>query len=427
MRQKQPAHVVALIIASQAVSLLGSQMSTLAVGLWLFATTGATTPLAFIMVSRVLARLLLAGPAGLLADRADRRFVLLGAEGLQALASLLLLLDLQAGTFHIWHLYGLAALQSAGATVQEPALFATIARLVPPQGYTRVNALQHLSGPLAAMLAPALGGLALTTLGVSGVITIDLLTFVVTVGVLVVVRLPTSQGHAAERRSLRDDARAGLHYLASRPDLLTLFALLGLANMVFLGAYLLYPPYLLQRTGSAALTGALLALIPLGSVVGGGLVALGGPRISTRVVLPALVLSGASLVAVGLGQTPLILGVALGGLAICPAFVHVPLTSLIQQSVPEGLQGRVFAAQTAFAQLLTPVAYVVVGPLVDAVLEPFVGTTDWHLVTQLVGSGAGSGIGLLLVLGGLAVVVFGLIGGAVGILYPQKTDRRLDR
>lgn len=420
MCQKQPARVVALIIVSQAVSLLGSQMSTLAVGLWLFATTGAATPLAFIALSRVLARLLLAGPAGLLADRADRRLVLLAAEGLQALASLLLLLDLQAGAFQIWHLYGLAALQSAGATVQEPALFATIARLVSPQDYTRVNALQHLAGPLAAMLAPALGGLALTAIGVSGVITVDLLTFVVTVGVLMVVRLPVSQGQAAERRSLRDDARAGFHYLASRPDLLTLFALLGLANMVFLGAYLLYPPYILQRTESAALTGALLALIPFGSVVGGALVALGGPRISTRVVLPALALSGASLVAVGLGQTPLILGVALSGLAICPAFVHVPLTSLIQQSVPEGLQGRVFAAQTVFAQLLTPVAYVVVGPLVDTVIEPFVGTTDWHLVTFLVGSRAGSGIGLLLVLGGLAVVVFGLIGGAVGILYPRK-------
>lgn len=155
--------------------------------------------------------------------------------------------------------------------------------------------------------------------------------------------------------------------------------------------------------------GVLLALIPLGSVVGDALVALGRPRISTRVVLPALALSGASLVAVSLGQAPLILGVALSGLAICPAFVHVPLTSLIQQSVPEGLQGRVFAAQTGFAQLLTPVAYVVVGPLVDTVIEPFVGTIDWHLVTFLVGARAGSGIGLLLVLGGLAVVVFGLL------------------
>jgi hypothetical protein len=53
----------------------------------------------------------------------------------------------------------------------------------------------------------------------------------------------------------------------------------------------------------------------------------------------------------------------------------MPLTSLIQQSVPEAMQGRVFAAQTVFAQLLTPAAYLVVGLLVDAVIEPFVGTT----------------------------------------------------
>ena len=69
------------------------------------------------------------------------RRVLLGAEVLQALASLLLLLDLVAGTFVTWHLYALTALQAAGAALQEPALLATTTQLVPLAQRTRANAL----------------------------------------------------------------------------------------------------------------------------------------------------------------------------------------------------------------------------------------------------------------------------------------------
>ena len=160
-RSGKVARVFVLLLASQSSSLLGSRMSAVAVGLWLFTTTGAVTPLALTALAAVLPRVLFTGPAGLLADHCDRRRVLLGAEVLQALASLLLLLDLVAGTFVTWHLYALTALQAAGAALQEPALLATTTQLVPLAQRTRANALQQLGGPLAAVLAPALAGLVL--------------------------------------------------------------------------------------------------------------------------------------------------------------------------------------------------------------------------------------------------------------------------
>jgi DHA3 family macrolide efflux protein-like MFS transporter len=405
MERDQRTAVFLVLVASQALSLLGSRMSALAVALWLFATGGLVTPLALTALAAVLPRLLLAGPAGLLADRADRRRILLAAESAQAFASLLLLADLLAGSFATWHLYLIATLQAAGGAVQEPALQASFTGLLPPEERTRANALQQLAGPLAGVLAPACAGVALATFGVAGAVALDLLTFLVAAAALAVIRLPPLAGPATERRSALAGARAGLRYLGGRRDLLALLGLLGLANAVFLGAYLLYPPYLLLRTGSQALAGALLALIPLGALVGGALVGLAGRRVGSRAILPALGLGGGALVAVGVSRAPLPLGAALLALAISPAFVHAPLATLIQSTVPERLQGRVFAAQGALAQSLTPLVYLGVGPLVDRWLP------GWAALAPRFGDRPGDGIGLVFAVGG--ALVAGLSLGAM--------------
>lgn len=306
MEQNQRRDVFLALVVSQALSLLGSRMSAIAVALWLLAERGHATPLALTALAAALPRLLLAGPAGLLADRADRMRLLLAADAGQALASLLLLGGLLAGTFVVWHLYVIAALQAAGGAAQEPALQASFTRLVPPAERTRANALYQLVGPLAGVLAPALAGMVLATLGVAGAVALDLLSFLVAAAVLAAVRLPPAESQAPALRSLRADAAAGLRYLAGRRDLLALLALLGLANAVFLGAYLLYPPYLLLRTGSQAIAGALLALIPLGALAG-----FWGRCLDRRAIVPTLGLGSCALVAVGLSRTPMALGGAL--------------------------------------------------------------------------------------------------------------------
>jgi DHA3 family macrolide efflux protein-like MFS transporter len=406
MEWNRPVGVFLLLVGSQSISVLGSRMSALAVGLWLFAERGAATPLALTALFAILPRLLLGGVAGVLADRRDRRQLMLAAEGIQALASLALLADLLAGSFAVWHLYLLAALQAAGGAVQEPTLQASLARLVPPAERTRANAILQLAGPLAAVLAPPLAALALGSLGVAGVVALDLLTFVVAAAALSAIRIPAVERLPPARPSFLAEAREGLGYLAGRRDLLGTLALLGLANAVFLGAYLLYPPYLLLRTGSQAAAGALLAIIPLGALVGGAAVGLVGRQLGYRGVLPALGLSGGALALVGLSRDPLALAVALAALAITPAFVHAPLAALIQSTVPEGLQGRVFAAQLILAQALTPLAYAGVGPLVDGWLGP------------LAGGGPGGAIGLLFVAGGSLVAGLSLAGWAHSVRRP---------
>lgn len=100
-----------VLTLTQALSLLGSRMSAVAVGLWVFARTGEATPLLLAAFFAELPLLLVGGLAGWLADRYDRRLVLVVGDAGQALGTAVLLASVLSGGFRLWHLYAASGLQ----------------------------------------------------------------------------------------------------------------------------------------------------------------------------------------------------------------------------------------------------------------------------------------------------------------------------
>ncbi|MBK8023970.1 MAG: hypothetical protein IPK19_21690 [Chloroflexi bacterium] len=78
---------------------------------------------------------------------------------------------------------------------------------------------------------------------------------------------------------------------------------------------------------------------------------------------------------------------------------------LIQAKVPPDLQGRVMAVLTQFSTVLIPLAYLLVGPLADTIVEPAVGQPGWEVFAPLVGATPGSGMGLIMVAAGRSLVI----------------------
>ena len=110
-----------LLTLTQALSLLGSRMAAVAVGLWVYARTGQATPLLLAAFFAELPVLALGGLAGILADRVDRRWVLVLGDAGQALGTVALLASVLAGEFRLWHLYAASGLQGLFVAVQAPA------------------------------------------------------------------------------------------------------------------------------------------------------------------------------------------------------------------------------------------------------------------------------------------------------------------
>jgi MFS transporter, DHA3 family, macrolide efflux protein len=395
-----------VLVATQTVSLLGSRISFFAVGIAVFMRTSQATPIAIISFCQILPWILGAGFAGALADRFDRRRLMIFANLGFAATSGLLLASFLSGAFQLWQFYALTLVASVIGTVSQPAFSASVAMLVPDRHRNRANAIGQMTGPATNGIAPMLAGTLYGIVGVSGAIVIDIATFILAIIVLSVVHIPmpakTTEG-AAMVGAVWRQAFHGFRYLAARRSLLGLCLLVSVISFLMGALGVLILPYVLARTHSTVGFGLVLASAELGAISGAAtMAAWGGTRPRIHTVMPALVAAGLLLALTGLAQTTSTLAASFFAFLFALPFVNTSSTSIFQAKVAPDLQGRVFGAMGQIATLTMPVALLIAGPLTDRVAEPAVRTAGWRAVAWLVGANPGAGMGLMLVVGGLA-------------------------
>jgi MFS family permease len=392
------------LILTQVFSLIGSRMTSLAIGIKVFSDTNQATPLALTAFFSTLPSLISASVAGVFADRWNRRYMMILADIGQAVGTVILLVSFLTGTFELWLLYVVTFIQAFFGTFQSPAFDASITMLVPDEHRDRANAIQQLAGPASGIVAPMLAGLLFAVVGVTGVMVIDLVTFSVAVLVVLLIHIPhpeqTEEGRAM-RTSVWRDVLTGFRYLRTRQILFAVALYVSLVNFLIGGSMALNTPYILTITGSETTLGTLLSVMSAGAIVGGVIMsAWGGTRPRIHTIMPGIGLAGVCLAIYGLGRSPLALGATLFLLMLPLPMVNASFMSMIQAKVPPDLQGRVFAALSQVSLGLMPIALMLIGPLADRVFEPAVGGPGWDVVAPLVGSERGAGMGLIFFIAG---------------------------
>jgi MFS transporter, DHA3 family, macrolide efflux protein len=413
-----------IIVITQTLSLIGSRMTSIGIGIWLFKTSGNTAPLLLVAFFNELPGMLGSSLAGVFVDRWPRRQVLILADLGQAAGSLLLMISFLSGYFQLWHLYLIVLLQGIFAIFQHPAQEAAITMLVPEQHRERANAIQQMAFPLAGVFAPVLAGLVYVTAGIAGVIAFDLATFLVAVVAICLIHIPepqqSAEGQASQGNFWRE-MRGGFQYLRQRPALLSLVLYLTLINFLLNGPLELAIPYLMLVTGSETQMGWLMGVASLGAFSGATLIAMwGGSRPRIHTLLPSLLLTGVMFLVYGTARTPLLLGASIFLLMLPLPMSNALFISILQVKTPPDMQGRIFSivAQLGFVGATT--SFLLTGPLVDRLLEPAVGDPRWQWVELLVGNQPGAGIGLLLVVVGLIILT------STTLMYALPRIRRLE-
>jgi MFS transporter, DHA3 family, macrolide efflux protein len=405
------------LILTQVFSLIGSRISGLAISIWVFNQTGDATPLALVSFFFIVPQILVSGFSGALADRWDRRYVMMLSDAGQALGTLLLLFSFASGAFQLWHLYLVTFLSSIFGVFQGPAFQASVTLLVPDDKRDSANAIQQVTGPIAGVIAPAIAGVVYALVGVGGAIAIDLATFLVAVVVVFYARIPRPEQSAEGRAmqgSIWKEMFDGFRYLWKRQTLFWIMIYSAFVNFLVGGVGALVTPYILARTGDEAALGVLLGLMNLGALVGGIVMSVwGGTRPRIHTIMVAIIIASVFLALTGVSQTALMLGITLFMFMLPLPFSNAAAMSMLQAKIAPDLQGRVFAAIGQMSMAMLPLAFLLVGPLADNVFEPAVGGAGWERVAPLVGDSFGAGIGLLLLLGGaltaiVSVVVYAL-------------------
>jgi MFS family permease len=183
--------------------------------------------------------LLLTLVGGVIADRHDRRWLLIGSQVVQLSCAFTLAALVYFDLIRIWHVLALSGLTGLGQAFGGPAFQSLLPSLVPRADLPNAIALNSIQFNLSRILGPLAASLALATAGVAACFLLNGLSFFVVIGALLALRLQGTP--LAARRPLMDEMRTGLAYVRARPALLELTALGFLATFLALPLQTLLP------------------------------------------------------------------------------------------------------------------------------------------------------------------------------------------
>ena len=397
------ARVFLLLWGTQALSALGSSMTSFALIIWAYRQQDSAMTTAMLSVCSYAPYVLTSLFAGALSDRWNKKTVMLICDSLAALSTVAVLILLETGRLELWHLYALNALNGLMNTVQQPAADVAVTLLTPQQDYQRASSLRSLSGSLCSILTPGLAAALLALAGMRAVILVDLLTFAVAfVTLLGFIRIPEAKPENKEKEPAFQTARDGLRYLREHRGILHLILFLAAVNLTASMYNAALPAMVLPRRGGGETALGVLGTVTGLSMLAGSVVSslLPAPKSRVRVICNTLLISlGADnlLLAVGRSLPVWCVGGVLGW-GVIP-LMNANMDVLLRTEIPVEMQGRVYSARNSLQFFTIPVGYFLGGWLVDSVLEPWMAAqAAQSLPVWLFGQGKGSGAAALFLL-----------------------------
>ncbi len=407
-----------IVLMGQAISILASSMTGFALSVWVFQRTSSATSLGIMTTAFTLPYLLIIPLAGVMVDRYNRKLMMMVSDLAAGFGTLAILILSATGRLEIWHFYVVNTIIGLGNAFQWPAYSAAIATMVPKEQYGRANGLMSFVEAGPGVVAPLLAGALLPFIGLNGILFIDLATFLLAIGALVLVFVPQPKrsidGEEA-KGNLLHEAAFGFRYIFKRPSLLGYVMMLFMSNL-FLGFpnSVQVPMVLLRTDNNTLILGATETAGALSWVIGSAVMsAWGGPKRRMHGAIFGWMiycLFGNILYGLGTG-----LGVWVPAILIAGMGSNIGVAcsqAILQSKVSPDVQGRVFSARRMLTWLPDTFTPILGGLLADHIMEPSMLQGGWaaHTFGWMVGTGPGSGMAVMMVVFGAMVIVTMTVG-----------------
>lgn len=380
---------IILFLSSQTISLFGSALVQYAIMWHITLTLQSGVMMMLFIICGFIPTFILSPIAGVWADRYNRKMLIILADAMIAIATLILAIVFLMGYKEIWLLFVIAAIRAVGTGIQTPAVSAILPQIVPEDKLTKVNGTNGSLQALIMFVAPIVSAALLTMASLDIIFFIDVITAAIAiVTLLTFLHIPVHE-KATEKQttSYFNDFKEGIVYIKQHRFLKNFFLFFALFFVLMAPAAFLTPLQVTRSFGDDVwrLTAIEIAF-SVGMMIGGGVIASwGGFRNKVHTMILASLVMGICTIALGIVPAFWIYLFFMAVFGVAMPVFSTPSTVLLQEKVEANYLGRVFGVFGMISTSMMPIGMLIFGPIADVI------RIEWLLL----------GTGLLIVLLGM--------------------------
>ena len=395
-----------MIWSGELISSIGSGMTAFALSVYVYQTTGSATYVSLITLLAYLPTVLLSPLGGVLADRYDRRLLMIIGDLFSGLGLAYVLWNIQTGSDSMLPICIGVTFNAVFVALLEPSFRATITELLTEEEYARASGMVQIAGNAKFLISPALAGILLAVADIRLILLIDIGTFLITVTTVAIVRKSVGKAVKTERQSIGREMRLGFAEINKSKGIRTLIILMSFVCF-FVGILQTLTSPMVLAVSNAETVGIMESLCAVGMLLGSVFIGILGIKKNFSTVLcVAGILSGIFIALTGVNKSIFVTGAGIFLFFLALPFMNTSADVLIRKNIPNELQGRVWGIISLLSQTGTVLAYALSGVLADYVFEPLLSDNGVlsDSIGALIGTGTGRGIGFMLILSGICII-----------------------
>ena len=354
-----------LLWTGELTSSIGGGLTSFGLGVYVFNATGSAASMALVTLLGFLPTLLLSVPAGVLADRYDRRILMMTGDGCSALGILYILICMLSGGADLKQICIGVFISSVFSALLEPSYRATITDLLTKEEFSRANGLVSLAGSARYLFSPVIAGFLLSVSDIKLLLVIDICTFFLTVVSTAVVRHGLDSKEPDHGAGFMESIREGWNVLNARKGVMILVFVSSLITL-FMGMFQILAEPLILSLADPKTLGIAETICASGMLFSGVILGIRGiKRHYVGILGSSLMLAGVFMMGFGFFEN-IILICAFGFLffAMLP-FANNCLDYLTRTNIPADAQGRAWGMIGFLSQLGYVAAYALSGKVAD--------------------------------------------------------------
>lgn len=391
------------------ISSVGSGMTAFAVAVYVYQLTGSATWVSVAALLAFLPMILLSPIGGILADRYDRRLLMIIGDSFSLVGLFLIFISIQTGNGGILPVLIGVTISSAFISLLDPAYKATVTDLLSEEEYGKASGLVQIAANSKYLISPFIAGLILSVTDIRAILIIDMATVFVTVVTIAAVRrrITISKPNKDNFNFFRE-FKEGIRSITSNHGVSSLVVLMAFVCFFIAFIQTLMTPMILA-IGDAKTLGIMESVSAVGMLIGSVVIGiLNIKKNYSRILMISLMAAGIFMALTGTTTSLWLIVLFCTLFFTALPFVNTCAEVLIRIRIPNEVQGRAWGMISILTQMGFVVAYGVCGLLADYVFGPML-MEDGILagtLGQMIGTGEGRGIGLMLMIAGIIMVGF---------------------